>query len=140
MHCRSHWPHRPPTPATHPRPCAPPAYSEIELQKAGAQGAFVIDDARKYPGKENVGPLLGATGGFAGGEKGIKQLVEVRGRGGAVALCGGCVLCCDMVDGGGCVSRRLGTISGFVMLLHAWTVLCCLVPLRVRCACTCASV
>lgn len=50
--------------------------TELELQKTGVQGAFVIDDARKYPAKENVGPLLGFTGGFAGGEKGIKQLVQ----------------------------------------------------------------
>jgi hypothetical protein len=55
------------------RPC-----SELELQKTGVEGAYVIDDKRKYPQKEDVGPLLGATGGFAGGEKGIEQLVQVR--------------------------------------------------------------
>lgn len=34
------------------------------------------DDPRKYPGKENAGLLTGATGGFAGGELGVKQFVE----------------------------------------------------------------
>lgn len=50
--------------------------SEIELQKAGAGGGYIIDDPRKYPDKEDIGFLQGATGGFAGGEKGIKQLVK----------------------------------------------------------------
>jgi hypothetical protein len=64
--------------------------SELELQKTGVQGAYIIDDARKYPAKENVGPLLGATGGFAGGEKGIKQLVQVRALPGVLICHGFC--------------------------------------------------
>ena len=31
------------------------------------------------PGKDDVGPLSGATGGFGGGEKGLKQFVSEKG-------------------------------------------------------------
>mmetsp|Transcript_9321 Transcript_9321/g.19904 ORF Transcript_9321/g.19904 Transcript_9321/m.19904 type:complete len:243 (-) Transcript_9321:851-1579(-) len=54
---------------------------ELDLRKAGAKGRVIYDDPQKYPGKEDVGPLPGATGGFAGGERGIKaylQTGEVR--------------------------------------------------------------
>ena len=34
------------------------------------------DDARKYPAKENVGFMWGSTGGFLGGEVGVRQFVE----------------------------------------------------------------
>jgi len=34
---------------------------------------YVKDDARLYPGKEDVGFFSGATGGFAGGEVGLKR-------------------------------------------------------------------
>jgi len=34
---------------------------------------FIKDDERLYPGREDVGPLLGAVGGFAGGEVGLKN-------------------------------------------------------------------
>jgi hypothetical protein len=47
--------------------------SELELKKSGAQGRVIYDDAYKYPGKEDVGPFLGAVGGFAGGEAALKQ-------------------------------------------------------------------
>eukprot|EP00892_Ulva_mutabilis_P006364 jgi/Ulvmu1/409/UM001_0416.1 len=40
------------------------------------QGKFIKDDPRKYPNKESAGLLTGATGGFAGGELGVKQFVE----------------------------------------------------------------
>eukprot|EP00877_Chromochloris_zofingiensis_P014840 jgi/Chrzof1/960/Cz01g34360.t1 len=49
---------------------------EIEARKAGAKGRVIVDDPRKYPAKENLGPLTGATGGFAGGERGLKQFIE----------------------------------------------------------------
>ncbi|KXZ56378.1 hypothetical protein GPECTOR_1g335 [Gonium pectorale] len=48
---------------------------ELELRKSGAKGRVVVDDPRKYPGKEDIGPLAGVAGGFAGGEAGIKQFV-----------------------------------------------------------------
>lgn len=49
---------------------------ELELRKSGAPGRFIVDDAQKYPAKEDLGPLMGATGGFAAGEVGLKQFVE----------------------------------------------------------------
>ncbi|GLC35937.1 hypothetical protein PLESTB_000521200 [Pleodorina starrii] len=48
---------------------------ELELRKSGAKGRVVIDDPRKYPGKDDIGPLAGVAGGFAGGEAGLKQFV-----------------------------------------------------------------
>lgn len=39
------------------------------------QGALQ-DDPKKYPNKESAGLLTGATGGFAGGELGVKQFVD----------------------------------------------------------------
>eukprot|EP00798_Chlamydomonas_sp_ICE-L_P024412 gene24412-10013_t len=39
----------------------------------GVKGRVVYDDDDKYPNKEDVGPLSGATGGFAGGELGVKS-------------------------------------------------------------------
>ncbi|EFJ47103.1 hypothetical protein VOLCADRAFT_120979 [Volvox carteri f. nagariensis] len=35
----------------------------------------IIADPRKYPGKDDIGPLAGVAGGFAGGEAGLKQFV-----------------------------------------------------------------
>lgn len=52
------------------------AKDELELRKSGVKGRFIVDDDRKYPGKEDVGPLAGAVGGFAGGEVGIKSFVQ----------------------------------------------------------------
>jgi len=40
------------------------------------EGAFIQDDARKYPEKEGFGLLPGLTGGFAGGELGLQQYIE----------------------------------------------------------------
>ncbi|GLI68817.1 hypothetical protein VaNZ11_013320 [Volvox africanus] len=48
---------------------------ELDLRKSGAKGRVVIDDPRKYPGKDDIGPLAGVAGGFAGGEAGLKQFV-----------------------------------------------------------------
>jgi len=49
----------------------------IGKKKGGASGElFVLDDDRKYPGRENMGPLSGVVGGFAGGERGVQQFVE----------------------------------------------------------------
>ena len=36
-------------------------------------GKFIEDDPIKYPGKEDMGPLLGVSGGFAGGERNLKD-------------------------------------------------------------------
>lgn len=47
-----------------------------ELRKAGISGKFIVDDPVKYPGKEDLGFLTGATGGFAAGEKGLKQFIR----------------------------------------------------------------
>uniref|UniRef100_A0A7S0S335 Uncharacterized protein n=1 Tax=Chlamydomonas leiostraca TaxID=1034604 RepID=A0A7S0S335_9CHLO len=52
------------------------AKDELELRKSGVQGRVIYDDAAKYPGKEDVGLFLGATGGFAGGEAALKQFAE----------------------------------------------------------------
>ena len=38
--------------------------------------AYVQDDSRKYPGKEAAGFLPGATGGFMGGEMGVRSFVD----------------------------------------------------------------
>lgn len=46
---------------------------ELDIRKAGAKGRVVIDDIRKYPNKDNVGFIVGATGGFAGGEAALKS-------------------------------------------------------------------
>lgn len=71
------------------RPASPPApkdgkapiyvgyaKDELEVRKAGAPGRFILDDPKKYPAKDDVGIFPGATGGFAGGEKGLKQFIE----------------------------------------------------------------
>lgn len=78
---------QPATPVS--RPASPPApkdgkkpiyvgYSkdELDARKAGVPGRFILDDPAKYPGKDDIGIFAGATGGFAGGEKGLKQYVE----------------------------------------------------------------
>ncbi|GAX75402.1 hypothetical protein CEUSTIGMA_g2846.t1 [Chlamydomonas eustigma] len=49
---------------------------EIELRKSGAKGRVIYDDPTKYPGKDDVGVFAGMTGGFAGGERGLKAFVE----------------------------------------------------------------
>jgi len=49
---------------------------ELEVRKAGAPGRFILDDPAKYPAKDDIGFFAGATGGFAGGEAGLKQYVE----------------------------------------------------------------
>lgn len=46
---------------------------EIELRKTGIQGRVIYDDAFKYPGREDMGPLHGIVGGFAGGEAALKH-------------------------------------------------------------------
>eukprot|EP00873_Tetraselmis_striata_P043667 jgi/Tetstr1/463931/TSEL_008737.t1 len=50
--------------------------SKGEAPAPGKPGKFIKDSAKKYPGKEDVGIMYGATGGFAGGEEGLKQFVE----------------------------------------------------------------
>ena len=45
---------------------------DYEARRLGLPGRFVDDDPQKYPDKEDVGPLLNAVGGFAGGERGVK--------------------------------------------------------------------
>lgn len=44
--------------------------------KSGEGSAYVQDDPRRYPGKENLGGFSGVTGGFAGGEAGLHQFVD----------------------------------------------------------------
>ncbi|KAF6254441.1 hypothetical protein COO60DRAFT_1541035 [Scenedesmus sp. NREL 46B-D3] len=71
------------------RPASPPApkdgkqpiyvgyaKDELEVRKAGAPGRFILDDPKKYPAKDDIGLFPGATGGFAGGEKGLRQYIE----------------------------------------------------------------
>eukprot|EP00775_Hariotina_reticulata_P004770 gene4770-5020_t len=48
---------------------------ELEKRKAGEPGRFILDNPAKYPAKEDLGIFPGATGGFAGGEKGLKQYI-----------------------------------------------------------------
>lgn len=45
---------------------------DYEARRLGLPGRFVDDDPQRYPDKEDVGPLLNAVGGFAGGERGVK--------------------------------------------------------------------
>ena len=45
---------------------------DYEARRLGLPGRFVDDDPQKYPDKEDIGPLLNAVGGFAGGERGVK--------------------------------------------------------------------
>ncbi len=38
--------------------CEMPLYGrELAKRKAGGQGSFIVDDDRKYPQKESLGPL-----------------------------------------------------------------------------------
>lgn len=53
----------------------PRSPDDIKARKEGAMGKFVIADAAQYPSKEDLG-FGEVTGGFAGGEKGLKQFVE----------------------------------------------------------------
>ncbi|GMH44831.1 hypothetical protein BSKO_12783 [Bryopsis sp. KO-2023] len=54
---------------------SPGSMDDLMARKEGAMGKFIVDDAKKYPSKDNyvIGDL---AGGFAGGEKGVKQFVE----------------------------------------------------------------
>lgn len=45
-------------------------------KSAGLKGRFIKDDIRKYPGRESLGFLINAAGGFAGGERGLRAFVE----------------------------------------------------------------
>jgi hypothetical protein len=49
---------------------------QIEYRNAGNKGRVGMDDPAKYPDKDNIGPLLGATGGFAAGEAGLRMFVD----------------------------------------------------------------
>ncbi|PRW56942.1 supervillin isoform X3 [Chlorella sorokiniana] len=44
---------------------------QVEEKKAGKQGRFVVDDPKKYPGRDND-----FVGGWAGGEVGLKSFVS----------------------------------------------------------------
>lgn len=44
--------------------------------RAGRKGRVIVDDPAKYPAKDNLGPFLGATGGWAGGEAALVKLRE----------------------------------------------------------------
>ncbi len=49
---------------------------DYEGRRTGKPGRFIEDDPTRYPGKEDIGFLAGATGGWAGGEAGLKQFIE----------------------------------------------------------------
>ncbi|KAF5834099.1 hypothetical protein DUNSADRAFT_9376 [Dunaliella salina] len=49
---------------------------ELDLRKSGAPGRIIYDEAYKYPEKEDVGGLVGAVGGFAGGERALYEFIE----------------------------------------------------------------
>lgn len=54
---------------------------DYEGRRTGKQGRFIEDDPSRYPAKEDVGFMSGATGGWAGGEAGLKKFIaEVRVR------------------------------------------------------------
>jgi hypothetical protein len=68
-----------PAKASKPAPGSPaaPIYvghakDDYEGRRVGRPGRFVTDNPARYPDKEDVGPLVNATGGFAGGEVGVK--------------------------------------------------------------------
>lgn len=42
----------------------------------GRKGRVIRDDPKKYPGREDMGPLKSVVGGWAGGEAGLWQLRE----------------------------------------------------------------
>ena len=66
------------------RPASPIGEGEDLIYVGKPKGAkevndktkYIKDDERLYPGREDVGPLLGAVGGFAGGEKGLKNFAS----------------------------------------------------------------
>jgi len=49
---------------------------ELDLRKSGAPGRIIYDEEYKYPNKEDVGGFVGAVGGFAGGERALKEFIE----------------------------------------------------------------
>eukprot|EP01025_Chloroclados_australasicus_P031739 TRINITY_DN3210_c0_g1_i1.p1 TRINITY_DN3210_c0_g1~~TRINITY_DN3210_c0_g1_i1.p1 ORF type:complete len:341 (-),score=46.84 TRINITY_DN3210_c0_g1_i1:402-1424(-) len=49
---------------------------DMDKKARGEMGSYILDDNKKYPDKENVGVLLGATGGFQGGEVGLNEFVK----------------------------------------------------------------
>eukprot|EP01024_Parvocaulis_polyphysoides_P067599 TRINITY_DN809_c1_g1_i1.p1 TRINITY_DN809_c1_g1~~TRINITY_DN809_c1_g1_i1.p1 ORF type:complete len:330 (+),score=45.95 TRINITY_DN809_c1_g1_i1:89-1078(+) len=49
---------------------------EMDKKSSGQMGNYILDNAQKYPDKEDVGILQGATGGFQGGEVGLLQFLE----------------------------------------------------------------
>lgn len=54
---------------------------DFKARNSGVKGRVIYDAPWKYPSKEDVGFMAGATGGFAGGERGVKAFVrdgEVR--------------------------------------------------------------
>ncbi|DBA99997.1 TPA: hypothetical protein ACH3X1_013864 [Trebouxia sp. C0004] len=51
-------------------------FDKGDTRKPGQAGRYIQDDPKKYPGKENMGPLSGVVGGFAGGEAGLQQFIQ----------------------------------------------------------------
>jgi len=51
---------------------------ELDIKAAGIKGRVIYDDISKYPSREDGlgGLLMGLTGGFAGGERGLRGFVE----------------------------------------------------------------
>lgn len=54
---------------------SPRSNEDLAARRDGAMGKFIVDDAKKYPSRDNYG-FGDLAGGFAGGEKGLKQFVE----------------------------------------------------------------
>lgn len=59
---------------TRPRPPLPSLALQYESKKLGKKGRFVVDDPSKYPGRTEY------TGGWAGGEAGLKAFVAAYQR------------------------------------------------------------
>jgi len=54
----------------YPRCAYPLPFSELDVRKSGAPGRVIFDNPSKYPDKDTL------TGGFAGGERGLRSFVE----------------------------------------------------------------
>jgi hypothetical protein len=54
--------HAPPAPPSHPCSSSLPAFPPLPNRSAGRKGRVIRDDPSKYPAKEDIGILPGATG------------------------------------------------------------------------------
>lgn len=51
-------------------------FDKYDTDRDGKKGRVIKDDPKKYPGKDDLGFFLGATGGWAGGEAALQQMLE----------------------------------------------------------------